>query len=237
MNMKADWAVDFDVERIERLQGESLERVLARPKGREDWAEALADARALVRPAAVWDFKPVSGILPKEIVLEGGARIGSGPVAKVFAGASELILGICSIGPGLGERVRELQQGRNMLRALLLDDLGTWAVDLVRQRLCKLMEDEAAEAGLHVSTCLSPGESSWGLEDQRVIFSLLDASGIGVTLSQSLVMYPLKSLSIAMGRGSGPMGHEGGTNCDFCSMKNRCAYRDRRAAVPEKEKK
>ena len=235
MNMKTDWVLDFDEERIKTLQGESLERVLARPKGREDWAEALADARALVRPVAVWDFKPVAEMFHKEIVLEGGARIGSGPVAKVFAGASELFLGICSIGPGLGERARELRQGRNMLRALLLNDLGTWAVDLVRQQLCKLMEDEAAAAGLHVSTCLSPGESSWSLEDQRVIFSLLDASGIGVTLSPSLVMHPLKSLSIAMGRGSGPMGHEGGAHCDFCSMKNRCAYRDRRATVTEKE--
>ncbi|MEI6385387.1 MAG: hypothetical protein WCQ50_02045 [Spirochaetota bacterium] len=235
MNVRTDWTMEFDVQRIEELQSESFARILARPKGREDWKEALADAMRLVQPAAVWDNFPISEIQKDRILLEGGASIGSGLVSKVFAGASELIIGICSIGTGLGARVKELQQGRNMMRALLLDDLGSWAVDLVRQQLCHQMEEEAAEAGLHVSTCLSPGESTWTLEDQRVIFSLLDSAAIAATLSPSLVMYPLKTLSLAMGRGREKLGHEGGSNCDFCTIKNRCAFRNRRATLPVKE--
>jgi len=48
-----------------------------------------------------------------------------------------------------------------------------------------------------------------------------------VTLTPSMVMRPLKSLSLIMGVGSRPMGSEGGANCDFCTIRDRCAHRRR----------
>jgi hypothetical protein len=233
MIVERDWRIEFDEGQIERLEGESFTRILARPSGREDWAAALADARALVQPAATWDFRPVREVRHEKVVLDDGARMGGGPFAAVVAGASHLVLAVCTIGSALSNRVRELHGGRHMLRGLLLDDLGSWAVDMVRQQFCKRMEEEASAAGLHVSTCLSPGESEWPLRDQGVIFSLLDATRIGVSLSESLVMTPLKSLSLVMGRGPVQMGHEGGSNCDFCAVKDRCAYRNRRASAAQ----
>jgi hypothetical protein len=235
MTVEQGWHVAFDETQIEGLEGESFRRILSRPSGREDWAAALADARQLVAPAAIWDFRPVREIRHDRVMLDGGAFLSGGPVAAVVAGATELVLALCTIGPALGRRVQELQHDRHMLRGLLLDDLGTWAVDMVRQQVCGRMEDEATAAGLHVSTCLSPGESNWPLRDQRVIFSLLEAERIGVSLSASFVMSPLKSLSLVMGRGKERMGHEGGSNCDFCAMKDRCVYKNRRPAAPEKD--
>jgi len=235
MIVERAWRIELREDLIELLEGGSAARILSRPGGRGGWEAALADARKLVQPAAAWELHPVKEILHERVVLQGGAHIGGGPVAAVAAGASELVVAVCTIGPGVGRRVQELQRERQAMQALLLDDLGSWAVDMVRQQFCRRMEEEAAAAGLHVSTCLSPGESEWSLDDQRVIFSLLDAARIGVTLGASLVMSPLKSLSLVMGRGSGPMGHEGGSNCDFCAVRDRCVYRNRRAAAPGKD--
>jgi hypothetical protein len=235
MIVDRNWPIEFEEEQIERIEGGSVARIMSRPGGRADWAAALADARALVQPAAAWEYHPVREIRHDRVALQGGARIGGGPFAGVVAGASELVIAVCTVGPGISRRVQELQRGRQTLRGLLLDDLGSWAVDMVRQQFCRRMEEEAVAAGLHVSTCLSPGESEWSLQDQAVIFSLLDAARIGVSLSASLVMSPLKSLSLAMGRGRGPMGHEGGSNCDFCAVRDRCVYRNRRATAPGKD--
>jgi hypothetical protein len=66
------------------------------------------------------------------------------------------------------------------------------------------------------------------VDEQAVIFKLLDAGRIGVSLTPSLVMRPIKSLSLIVGLGSGPLGVEGGSNCDFCTIRERCAYRHRR---------
>jgi hypothetical protein len=234
MTVQTEWQILFEPEQIQRLEGESFARILARPRGREEWAAALAEAKELVRPAAIWDFLPVREILHEQVVLNGGLRIGGGHLGAVVGGASELMIAVCTIGPVISERVRELQRGRQMLRGILLDSLGSWAVEVLRQQLCRRLEAEAAAAGQHLSTCMSPGDSGWSLQDQRTIFTLVDAARIGVSLSPSLVMLPLKSLSLVMGRGSVPMGHEGGSNCDFCAIRDRCAYRNWRETLAGK---
>ena len=70
--------------------------------------------------------------------------------------------------------------------------------------------------------------SAWSVEEQAVMFSLLDTSEIGVSLSDSMIMSPIKSLSLIMGTGPDPMGVEGASNCDFCSIKEWCNYRHKR---------
>jgi hypothetical protein len=223
-------SVEFSEARITGMEGSSLARVLARPGGRESWEGALDDARTLIAPAAAWDFVPVAEIRHQSVVLAGGARLRGGPLADVVAGASELAVAVCTIGQAVMTRIREHQQERRLLRGLLLDELGSWAVDMVRQQVCRRLQDEAEAAGRRVSTSLSPGESEWPLEDQAVLFSLLDAGSIGVSLGPTMLMSPLKSLSFVLGRGSNLTGHEGGSHCDFCVIRERCTYRCLREA-------
>jgi hypothetical protein len=225
------WQIEFDGPAVARLESGALARVLARPGGRERWQEALTEARDLVRPAAVWELIPVEAIRHGSVFLAGGSRLSGGPVATVIAGASDLILAVCTVGEAISRRIKEHQQTRRLLRGVLLDELGTWAVDMLRQQLCRRLQDDAAACGLHASTSLSPGESEWPLKDQAVIFSALDTAQIGVSLSPTLVMSPLKSLSLIMGRGRQPLGREGGSHCEYCTMRERCTYRCRRESA------
>jgi hypothetical protein len=234
MTIERRLEVELDEARIVSMHGGSMTRVLARPGGRESWKGALADARELVQPAAAWEFFPVAEIRHASIVLSGGERLGGGPLADVVAGASELAVAVCTVGQALSERIREHQRARKLLRGLLLDELGSWAVDVVRQQVCRRLQEEAESAGLRVSTSLSPGESEWPLEDQAVLFSLLDARAIGVTLGPTMLMTPMKSLSFVLGRGSHLTGKEGGSHCDFCVMKERCTYRCVRETTGER---
>ena len=112
---------------------------------------------------------------------------------------------------------------------MFLDDLGSWAVDQVRQQVCRTIEADATARGWRASASLSPGESEWSVAEQSVIFTLLDTRPIGVVLSESMVMSPIKSLSLIVGIGPGPLGVEGGSNCDFCTIRERCAHRRLRA--------
>jgi hypothetical protein len=93
-----------------------------------------------------------------------------------------------------------------------------------------MIEGDATSRDLHASASLSPGESEWSVAEQAVIFSLVDAREIGVTLNESMVMSPVKSLSMMIGVGPGPLGVEGASNCDFCTIRERCSYRQRRLA-------
>jgi hypothetical protein len=229
LQIKRDWAITLDEERITREMGQSFARVLNTPKLLTVFQEELVEAQQLVEPAACWDAVPVREIRHEKVVLANGAKIGGGPVAAVFGGADDLVVAVCTVGARISERTDFYTRGKDLFRGMVLSDLASYAVDLVRQEVCELVEDEARGNGLHVSTPLSPGESEWSVREQETLFSLIDASRIGVTLTPSMVMRPLKSLSLAMGVGARPMGSEGGTNCDFCTIRDRCAHRRERA--------
>jgi len=229
MFVRRDWEIGYDEDQMIAQVGGTLPRLLARPDVQADWQAALADARELVRPAVAWDLFPIREVRHQRLVLADGTQIGGGPVATVIAGASHLAVAVCTVGQALSERVSEYQRRGLRLRALFLDDLGSWAVDQVRQQLCRAIEADASARGWRASVALSPGESEWSVADQAVIFRLLDTRPIGVTLTESLVMSPIKSLSLIAGIGPGPLGVEGGSNCDFCTIRERCAHRRLRA--------
>jgi hypothetical protein len=231
MEIKRDWSISFDEAAFIAAQGGSFARVLQQPAKLDTFREALAAMQAAIEPAACWASFPIQKILHDKLVLANGVRIGGGPVVSVVGGAEELVVAVCTVGPAADRLAREAQQARQLFKAMLLSDLASWAVDIIRQELCLRLEREAQAQGLRVSAPLSPGESVWSVADQTVIFSLLDTAQINVSLSPSMVMTPIKSLSLIMGIGSQPMGIEGASNCDFCTIKERCNYRAKRGNV------
>jgi len=237
MHIQHGWHIEFDEERYITQAGGSLARILTRSSVRADWEAALAEVHELIAPAAAWDTFPIREFRHERLMLENGAKIGGGPVASVVAGATDLVVGVCTVGSAISQRISEQLRGGQRLHAWFLDEMGSWAVDQVRQQLCRQVEADAVGRELHASASLSPGESEWSVAEQAVIFSLVDTREIGVSLTESMVMSPVKSLSLIMGIGPGPLGVEGASNCDFCTIRERCGYRQRRltpqAITPE----
>jgi len=216
----SDFQLAFDEDAFLKLHGPGLERPVLRSR----LARLLDEAGALAAPAACYRAYAVERVLHERLELAGGTRIGSGPVASVVAGAEELYVALCTIGPALDGRIREYQARGQHFEMLMLDEIGSWAVDQVRQQLYERVHVELAERGWRTSSPLSPGESVWPIREQRIIFKLLDAAQLGIALGSSYLMSPMKSLSVVFGAGSEPMGVEGLTNCDFCTIQDHCRY-------------
>jgi hypothetical protein len=236
VTVSRDWTIDFDEAAALRTQDGSLDRILTRPGGREQWEGALADARALAAPAAVWELVPVEEVRHGTVMLRGGACLAGGPIAEVMADAQELALAVCTVGEPLTDRIRGLQKSGLRLRAVLLDELASMAVDTVRQQVCHRLSAEAEAAGQRAGVSLSPGESEWPLSEQAVVFSLVDASAIGVSLASTLLMRPLKSLSLVVGMRRAPAqgmrrAPDEADGCDYCVIRDRCTWRHRRSGM------
>ena len=228
MKIKQDWSIRLDEDKYLAMQGGSFDKILANPERLNTFRQAIADVEQLAQPVACWDFFTIEKILHDKLVLADGTRLGGGPVVQVMGGAAELIVAVCTVGPAIDRLIDVAQKQRQLFRMMILHELGAWAVDMVRQEWCRLLEEELQRQGLRVSAPLSPGESAWSVKEQALIFSLLDAGQIGVSLSDSMVMTPIKSLSLIMGTGPDPIGVEGASNCDFCSIQAWCNYRHKR---------
>lgn len=220
MIVATDFRLVFDEDAISTVLPAGLDR----PGLKRRLATVLEELQAVVAPAACYEAYPIERILHERLELTGGTRIGCGQLISVIAGAEELYVAVCTLGSGLDERIRTHRARGRYVEMLLLDELGSWAVDQVRTQLYERVRAELAERGWHLSSPLSPGESAWPIREQRIIFKLLDAAKIDVTLGAGDLMRPLKSLSLAIGAGVGRMGTEGLTRCHFCSIRDRCRY-------------
>lgn len=230
MTVRRDFELAFDESYFVRLHGEGFARLVGQPSRRARLASVLAEASEVMEPAACFEAFPIEKVMHGQFRLADGTRIGGGPVVEVLGGAEVVYTAICTVGGGLDERVRQHREAGRRFEMLLLDELGSWAVDQVRQQLYEGVSCELAERGWRTSSPLSPGEGVWSIREQRTIFKLLDPEAIGVRLLPSYVIEPIKSLTVVFGAGAQPMGVEGLTNCDFCSIQDRCRYAGARVA-------
>lgn len=114
----------------------------------------------------------------------------------IFKDAQKVAFCISTIGSSLETEISELIKKNELLRALILDALGSEAVEKVTRQSDKILAQKARSMNLWPSKRFSPGYKYWKLEEQQFIFHILPADQIGVHLHQeSWMMTPRKSVS------------------------------------------
>jgi len=231
MPVSHNWDIRLDQAEFMREYGHTFGRALRRPGMAEVFDATFEEVNRLVAPAVTWDFFPVREMRHEKVFLAGGAKIGNGPVTTVMGGAEQLAIAVCTVGPGVVQRIAEIKERGDPVQALLLDQLATLAVGLLSQRFYAWLIADTQSRGLQISTYLSPGESEWSIRDQAVIFDLVNPAQIGVSLTETMLMKPIKSVSLMAGIGPRPMGVPGATHCDYCTMADRCPYHGKHGAI------
>lgn len=112
-------------------------------------------------------------------------------------------------------------------RALIMQAIGAERIEALCDTFCADIE---AEYGIKTRARFSPGYGDLPIERQKDIFALLDCERkIGLTLNESLLMSPSKSVTAIVGMENDAQNVDGSarrvTNkCAACGMKN-CAFR------------
>jgi hypothetical protein len=206
------------------LRGQGIDEPDRASSGIVEVAEGVLDeAHVLLAPAAMYTILPVRDFRPHRVALEEGAVFEGPLVARALAGATQVALAVCTIGPALEERTQALFAAGDSLQAIALDGAGTAAVGQVSQMIVARMRDDASARGLGSGMRASPGQEGWPIWQQRVLFSLIPAEEIGVQLAESCLMLPQKSVSFVIGMGSEM--RPDAVTCDFCSKRERCHWR------------
>ncbi len=87
------------------------------------------------------------------------------------------------------------------------------------------IEERAIQDGLNTTNKFSPGYCGWNVIEQHKLFNLLPENFCGITLSESALMRPIKSVSgiIGLGKYVKKMDYQ----CQICEQEN-CFYRKKR---------
>ncbi|MBN1559414.1 5-methyltetrahydrofolate--homocysteine methyltransferase [candidate division KSB1 bacterium] len=144
-------------------------------------------------------------------------------IADELQRAESVALFACTIGTGLETWSKRLMNDGDFFAGYLVDAVASLTVESAMQKIQDYLEREQQDKGLRISNCYSPGNCGWPVTEQHKLFSLLPDNFCGITLTDSSLMLPIKSVSGIIG--IGPAMRKVNT-CQFCDMK-RCVYRRR----------
>jgi len=82
---------------------------------------------------------------------------------------------------------------------LLIDAAATAAVEQAANALCTMLSGQFRQQGLNLTTRFSPGYGDWSLEEQDKVVVLANTKAIGVSLTNSKMLLPRKSITAVVG--------------------------------------
>jgi hypothetical protein len=227
MPVLRDWELTLDADKVLWGQGADPALVRARRPKLVAIAETAIDkGRPYLAPAVLYRRIAVARLRHERLLLADGGVLQGTLIAGHLAAASEVIVAVCTVGDAVTRVISESFQ-TDPVGALALEGVAGAAAEALAEAVCRRFDALALAEGVQTSVPLNPGMIGWPLEEgQAQIFSLIDASEIGVSLDPGTsLMRPLKSLSLVIG-----LGHDlnpTGQTCDFCSMRETCRYKDR----------
>ncbi|HPT32086.1 MAG TPA: vitamin B12 dependent-methionine synthase activation domain-containing protein [Prolixibacteraceae bacterium] len=106
-------------------------------------------------------------------------------------------------GPKITERCQALNREGEELYSYVLDVLGSVVAGKAAEKMADDLERELAPEGYSISESFSPGYCDWSVAEQQLLFSFFPAGFLGISLSPSSLMTPVKSVSGIIGAGHG----------------------------------
>lgn len=157
----------------------------------------------------------------------GGLEVESKSLGKNLLGCDKIVLFGATLGVGVDQLLFRTSK-TDMARTVVLQACAA----ALLEEYCDACQDEIAEEmkkeGRFVRPRFSPGYGDFSIECQRYVIRLLDsAKTIGLTVTDSMMMVPSKSVTAVIGAGTLPIQcHRQG--CESCGKKD-CIYRRRDA--------
>jgi len=219
MNSAVQQMIDLDaprdVDEVLRMMG-CTNRAL-RPEIRSLVRRLMDESWDLVRPRGVYVMRDVLHMVETRLDLAGSPPI-HGPIAGFLQPARRVAVFVVTIGEEIEQLVmRNMAAGRT-LDGYILDAIGSATADAAADALADHLLWTEAAPNEAVTPPFSPGYCGFDLDHQELLFSILDASAIGVSLLPTMIMQPMKSVSGLLGIGDACDVMEHGVPCESCDL-------------------
>ena len=228
-----DLPLAIDRDEVLRFQGYRKDVDVAGAAVLAIFEEALALGRRLMAPRVVYRAIPVSGAGPDRIDA-GGERLHIPQIGRLWGAVEAVGAGVSTVGDAIEAQVRELFDAREFPLAVMLDSVGSAAVESLAEYANDLLCQAGLRAGSRVTNRISPGYAGWDTAEQAALFRLCPGEPIGVHLNEACFMTPLKSISWLVGIGTEARVDHYFTQCRRCWMRD-CAYRRAPATATVRE--
>jgi len=195
-------------------------RYLGYPAGREPKAglaervqAAIAAVLPLLRPRGVFFLYPVENHTAHSLTLSGITIAGN--IGEFLSESRRIAAFIVTVGGEIADEAQSASKSGDTFSAWVINAVGSWAAESAADALMLQIRphlDENEELTLRYS----PGYCGMELAQQRNLFRLVEAASVGVRLSPTMLMHPLKSISGLVGLAPKQAVDRHRSPCDLC---------------------
>jgi hypothetical protein len=120
------------------------------------------------------------------------------PLEHIYPRAERLALFAFTLGQPISGEIKKLLEAKNLIMAYMLDSIASYSADKASEAAQRLFTHQFFTGPRAASTRVllySPGYCGWHISGQEKLFAYLEPGEIGITLNESCLMEPLKSIS------------------------------------------
>ena len=161
----------------------------------------IAKADQLVKPDYLYEVKPIEYIDGEKFSLGEPFVFTSKVVSYALSDCQWAAVYIATTGTNLEEEMSRLVEEGQILEATILDAIGSEAINRVFCHLRDTIKELARARECRATIKYSPGYCDWHINQQRILFQIVDSTLIGVRLTENCLMMPRKSVSGIIGIG------------------------------------
>jgi len=143
---------------------------------------------------------------------------------QLFA-SERVAIFVCTAGNAVYEKARLLMSNGDFLLGYIYDIFGSLVVEKAMDLLQQKLKEHVEKDNDKITNRYSPGYCGWDVSEQKKLFSLLPVDFCGISINESCLMHPVKSVSGIIGIGKNIEFRE--YSCSVCNSKN-CIYRNLR---------
>jgi hypothetical protein len=122
-------------------------------------------------------------------------------VASQLKNSRYIALFICTIGPEIEQLYEKLFRSGDTLEGLVINLIGSEAAEATATYIHHDLKTLANRFNLNITNRFSPGYCNWNVEEQFKLFDFFPKNFCNISLTDSALMVPIKSVSGIMGIG------------------------------------
>ena len=163
---------------------------------------AAAEMLEVIKPQAVYEKFDLSVEYDEAagtgLVAFSDVKIASKDLARNLRECSQVVIFASTLGPGCDQLIRRTQV-KDQVKAAVFQATGAMFIEKCVDLLNEKIKGEALALGKNARPRYSPGYGDVSLQVQKDFFRLLPCSRIGLTLMDTLIMSPEKSVTAFIG--------------------------------------
>ncbi|MFQ6038459.1 MAG: hypothetical protein ACE5LV_07575 [Candidatus Aminicenantales bacterium] len=189
------------------INRKAVHSLLGYRKGQTAWTQEMAtllqrtysEALDLVEPVGVYIVRRIREKDDEIRFFRTKTRIKSRSIRMLFHKATAAVFLAVTIGPKLEEKIQEeTAKGRNE-KALVLDAIGSEAVEAAADSLNTHLVSLARQTRHFLTTRFSPGYGDLPLSFQQDLYRELSLRDIGVRINEKHILFPQKTITAVIG--------------------------------------